>query len=58
MDNVEKHPRVQLAELRGSLTTLIRFVDLLPEDDTIVMCNLKYTAQLVKDEVLKEAKSV
>jgi hypothetical protein len=55
MDNVEKHPRVQIAELRGSLTTLLRFVDLLPEDDTIVMCNLKYAAQLIKEKFLKEA---
>ena len=54
MDNVEKHPRVQIAELRGSLTTLIRFAELLPEDDTIVMCNLKYAAQLIKEKVLKE----
>jgi len=58
MDNVEKHPRVQIAELRGSLTTLIRFAELLPEDDTIVMCNLKYAAQLIKEKFLKEAKSV
>jgi len=57
-DNVEKHPRVQIAELRGSLTTLIRFAELLPEDDTIVMCNLKYAAQLIKEKFLKEAKSV
>ena len=55
MDNVEKHPRVQIAELRGSLTTLIRFAELLPEDDTIVMCNLKYAAQLIKEKFLKEA---
>jgi len=54
-DNVEKHPRVQIAELRGSLTTLIRFAELLPEDDTIVMCNLKYAAQLIKEKFLKEA---
>ena len=54
MNNVEKHPRVQIAELRGSLTTLIRFAELLPEDDTIVMCNLKYAAQLIKEKVLKE----
>ena len=55
MDNVEKHPRVQIAELRGSLTTLIRFAELLPEDDTIVICNLKYAAQLIKEKFLKEA---
>ena len=55
MDNVEKHPRVQIAELRGSLTTLIRFAELLPEDNTIVMCNLKYAAQLIKEKFLEEA---